>query len=165
MQDRLLVAPKERSDLNGLGFQWATSRSGHTFVVRDDSNNSEITIKVDSSGNIHAVTTTSGSVTTDTNFGLIPISNSQEIEIEYDYDFQGGTQRMFVNGVQIGAPSSVTGTLIFLNSNGTRIVVGSDEGSEPITGDFDDLQIFANVQHTSDFSGEVPEMLEQILFH
>lgn len=145
-----------------IRFKWTPDFSGPPvglatlFVVRDDSNNSEITIKVDSSGNIHAVTTTSGSVTTDTNFGLIPISNSQEIEIEYDYDFQGGTQRMFVNGVQIGAPSSVTGTLIFLNSNGTRIVVGSDEGSEPITGDFDDLQIFANVQHTSDFSGEVP---------
>lgn len=88
--------------------------------------------------------------------------NGVEQEWELNYDVPGGTVRLFVDGVEIGTISGpFAGSQVDTAAAGV-IRLGSGTTGSPISGSFDDLQIFTNVQHTSDFAGEIPRTLASV---
>ena len=86
---------------------------------------------------------------------------TNEWEIDYDFD---GTTRIFIDGSLHGilgtpaaGPQTDTGAPGKIRLGAFRI---SPTGY--IDGTYDDLQIFSTVQHTSNFTGEIPRALDHI---
>lgn len=94
------------------------------------------------------------------NFGSWNPTSGQEYVFETTVDLIGGDQRMFIDGVQLGTPST------FVSSNITtltRFIVGSsiETATNPASGLIDDFVVFSEVQNTSNHSAaySIPETI------
>ncbi len=73
-----------------------------------------------------------------------------EYEFSANFDFTAGAHRLFIDGVQLGATNTSTGTR---SSAATKIAVGTNQ-AEVKTANFkiDDVLIFDTVQHTANYT-------------
>jgi hypothetical protein len=81
-------------------------------------------------------------------------------EWELNYDIPGNLVELYVDGIKVG--NSLTGPFsgAQVDTAAAGIIrLGSGSTGSPIDGSFDDLQLFSTVQHTSDFSSEIPRAL------
>lgn len=78
----------------------------------------------------------------------------QEYEIEMDYDFTAGDTKLFIDGVQFSITHTETGTRTATVGN---VLIGVHYGlANGSSAMFREVIFFDTVQHTSDFSSEIP---------
>lgn len=92
-----------------------------------------------------------------TNFGAWSPVSGTDYNIEYDYNYTTGVQRLFIDGTQFGSSGNIVGA-----RNGANIGLmtvgdyGLAGGGSPANGKFKTLSYFSTVQHTANFTGELP---------
>ena len=104
----------------------------------------------------------SGTTLVSSSFGIFVAVAGITNEWELDYDLDGsGEVRLFVDGIQLGVlsagypPQTDTGAPGTIRLGASRISPGNF-----INGNYDDLQIFSEVQHTANFAGEIPRSID-----
>ncbi len=90
--------------------------------------------------------------------GFSPVAGTT-YELEFDFDITGGASRIFANGVQIGSTATGTGTR---STAVTNLYAGYSPQYSP-TNNFSisDFILYITVQHTSNFTGEIPRTYAQ----
>lgn len=125
------------------------------FVGRPVVGSNRIYISHDASGNLAIY---SNSESGSSNFALVTAwspTSGTEYNIELNYDITAGATRVFIDGVQLGSTNTNTGTR---DSDIPIVKVGASH-TGILTPNFSvrRLEIFSTVQHTSNFTPEVPQ--------
>lgn len=97
----------------------------------------------------------SGTLLVAKDYALIALAQGQEYEFELNFDFTTGATRFFIDGVQQGTTLATS----FSRGAITNFQIGASTGASEAY--FRDVQVFDNVQHTSNFIGEVPRVLNR----
>jgi len=80
-------------------------------------------------------------------------------EWELNYDLPGNSVELYVDGTFVGGTTTFTGTQVDTASPGSIRLGAFSNGTSPIDGTYDDLQLYSTVQHTANFTGEIPRTI------
>lgn len=150
-----------------IRFKWIPNAAGGfqvLFEAREPAAENALTLQRQPSGALtYQAFDSVGFTNINSNFGIPSVTPGVECEVEFSYDFVSGAQRLFVNGVQVGATHTGTISRSASYTVSANFVLGSD-GNGNFSGNFqfDDLQIFKTIQHTTNFAGEIPRVLSTV---
>lgn len=150
-----------------IRFKWIPNAPGGfqvLFEVREPAAENALTLQRQPSGALtYQAFDNIGFTNINSNFGIPSVTPGVECEVEFSYDFVSGAQRLFVNGTQVGATHTGTISRAASYTVSANFVLGSD-GNGNFSGNFqfDDLQIFKTIQHTANFTGEIPRVLSTV---
>ena len=135
--------------------QYSGSASGnkHLLHVSGNSNANRINLYHDGGSLKILVSRNNGVTQSLATLGSWSAVAGQEYEFELNVNIPGALTSLYIDGVLLGS----TGSSVSFTSTITELHVGASYGSSDFY--IRDFQIFDSVQHTSDFSGEVPRVI------
>jgi hypothetical protein len=119
-------------------------------------NNNLILFRHDTDGVFKILISGSSASIATTNIGAWSPTADTDYEIELNFDLTNGASRLFIDGEQLGS------TITTIKTVGTRgqLKFGVDAaGSGLINGSVRDIEIFSTVQHTANFTEEIPRLV------
>lgn len=128
------------------------------FAENNAVNRDRFTVSQQTNGQIRAFYfDTAGSSQGTNDFGAWSPTAGTEYEIEISWDFTPSSEavRVFIDGTQLGS----TDNKVLTTADDITAVGHFKIGDSNSDFDIDDLQVFNEVQHTADFTGEVPRTI------